>query len=70
MSSDGPPSNAARMFLEQDALSERDDGFVIDCPECGIQTRLADVVLEGHCSGYRGETGCGAALWLELVWDS
>ncbi|MCU4742733.1 hypothetical protein OB955_15905 [Halobacteria archaeon AArc-m2/3/4] len=65
-----PPADAARMFLGQDALSQRDDGFVIDCPECGSSTLLADVVREGRCSGYDDVTGCGADLWLELAWDS
>ncbi|WP_276256996.1 hypothetical protein [Halomontanus rarus] len=70
MTETDPPADAARLFLERDALSQRDDGFVIDCPECGSSTLLADVVREGRCSGYGEEAGCGAALWLELVWDS
>lgn len=70
MSTEEPPQDAARTLLEQDALSQGDRGFTIDCPECGSSTRLADVVLDGRCTGYEGETGCGAELWLELVWDS
>lgn len=45
-------SDGARMPLEPDAIHETDDGYAIDCPECGAAVSLIEVVETGRCPGY------------------
>lgn len=82
--SDDSSENEARMELEPDALHEGDNGYSIDCPECGSTVSLARIVEVGRCTGHleseetevEGEDeqlqdpNCTAALSLELVWKS
>ncbi len=68
------------MELEPDAFHEGDEGFYVDCPECGSPAYLTDVIEKGRCRGYLGdpettenvdqEPTCSAELTLELVWES
>ncbi|WP_224333241.1 hypothetical protein [Haloprofundus halobius] len=62
---------AGRMELNPDAFLEADEGYAIECPECGSQTPLMRVVETGRCDGYRGDTvQCSALLRVELAWKS
>ena len=76
-----PDDAAARMELGPDAWHQTDDGFYVDCPECGSAATLSNVVAHGRCNGYlddqEGETdldeasmSCTAKLSLELVYRS
>jgi len=77
-------SDEARMELEPDALHERENGYFLDCPECGSPVSLIQVIEEGRCTGYLDadvtegegddeelqEPPCTAVLSLDLVWQS
>lgn len=84
MSDESPEdSDAARMLLEPDAIHEDDEGYALDCPECGSRVSLVQIVEEGRCDGYLEgdksevvdegqqlkESQCSAELSLELVWE-
>ncbi len=67
------------MELEPDAWHEADDGYYLDCPECGSPAHLMDIVEFGRCRGYLEDEGredtdreptCTATLQLELAWTS
>jgi predicted molibdopterin-dependent oxidoreductase YjgC len=63
--------DAARTTLEADAFRESEEGYCVDCPECGTATPVATIVETGRCSGYAPEDGtCRAELRLELAWRS
>ena len=73
--------DAARMELESDAFHQDDEGYYVDCPECGSAASISNVIEHGRCNGYldqrREETDldeqamdCTAMLSLELVYDS
>lgn len=78
---DGP--DGSRMVLEPDSLHEGEDGVYLDCPRCGSNATLVQIVTEGRCSnrvdgelkdgvddaGAQQER-CEAHLALELVWES
>jgi len=84
--SSGPGSSdgEARMELEPDALHEGEDGYYLDCPECGAAVSLPRIIEKGRCSGSLDadvtevesddeqlqEPGCTAVLSLDLVWES
>ncbi|MFC6837445.1 hypothetical protein [Halomarina ordinaria] len=72
-------AESARMELGPDALHESDEGYSLDCPECGSPASLIDIVEHGRCRGYLENEGredtdrapdCTAELSLELVWES
>ena len=81
--SDDAPTGA-HMTLEPDALHEHEAELAVDCPQCGATVSLQHIVEAGTCSGYLAndemnaesgpespkDTGCGAKLSLELVWES
>ena len=59
----------ARLELTPDEVREADDGYYIECPECGTPTRLIRIVESGRCAGYGSDdVDCEASLSLELVW--
>lgn len=76
-------SDAARMVLEPKAVHEGKEEPYLDCPQCGSQVTLTQIIEEGRCSGYLNEEGvevegedqplqaegCTAELTLELVWE-
>ena len=85
--SDPQPGNAdqphgSRMQIGPDAIHEMDGGIYLDCPQCGSNVSIVQVVSEGRCTGQlddeiaeteddtRIEGGCNAKLSLELVWES
>jgi hypothetical protein len=71
------------MLIEPDAIHEGEDGIYLDCPQCGSNASIEQIVTRGHCSGHvnsevkdavddanlQGD-GCTAELALELVWES
>ncbi|WP_101295114.1 hypothetical protein [Halegenticoccus soli] len=61
---------AAHMSITPDELREEDDGYYIECPECGTPTRFVRIVETGRCAGYGGDTGCTAKLAVDLLWIS
>ncbi|WP_224270503.1 hypothetical protein [Haloprofundus salinisoli] len=62
---------AGRMELNPDAFLEAEDGYAIECPECGSQTPFMRIAETGRCDGYRGDTvQCSALLRVELAWKS
>lgn len=73
--------DGARMQLEPDAVHESDNRIFLDCPQCGSNVSIVQVVSEGQCTGQldgkMAETeddtelqeGCNAKLSLELVWE-
>lgn len=77
-------TTGARMMLEPKTVHETDEGPAVDCPQCGATGSLARIIEEGQCTGYAGgdemevesdgeqlrESGCGADLSLELVWEA
>ncbi len=77
-------SEEARMELEPDALHEGENGYFLDCPECGSPVSLIQVIEEGRCTGFLDadvtevegdgeqlqEPACTAVLSLDLVWES
>jgi len=77
---DETTGQAARMELEPDAFHDGEEGYYIDCPECGSPAYIDTVIQEGRCQGYLGdaaasenvdhEPSCTAELTLELVWQS
>ena len=80
----GSSEAEARMELEPDALHEGEDGYFLDCPECGSAVSLPQIIEEGRCSGALDadvtevegddqqlqEPTCTAVLSLDLVWES
>lgn len=72
----------ARMKVEPKAIHELDDGIYLDCPQCGSNVSIVQIVTEGRCTGQLEEDltetesetqlqeGCTAELSLELVWHS
>lgn len=85
MADDSPTADtdAARMELTPDGLHELDEGYAVDCPECGATVTLHRIVETGRCPGtidadHTETTGedrqiqqpeCTAELSLELVWS-
>lgn len=76
-----PESELARMTLSSDALHEGEEGYYLDCPNCGSSVTMMQIVEEGRCSGYvdeeaaEGDGGtdpteanCEAELFLELAY--
>lgn len=74
-------TDGARMKLEPNAIHETDSGIYLDCPQCGSNVSVAQVVQEGRCTGAleddmaetEDETrlqDCTAKLSLELVWEA
>ena len=71
----------SRMMLEPDTIHSGDDGWYLDCPQCGSNVSLNRIVTKGRCSGRLDgdvaeteddtplEKGCDAKLSLELVWE-
>lgn len=80
---DFPSDDAARMLLEPDTVHEGEEGPYLDCPQCGSQAPITQIIEEGRCNGYLEpedvevednaedlqEGGCTAKLSLELVWE-
>jgi hypothetical protein len=76
--------DAARMELAPDGLHETEEGYAVDCPECGSTVSLHRIVETGRCTGtldadHTETTGedqqiqrpeCTAELSLELVWTA
>ena len=73
----------SRMMLEPKTIHETDDGVYLDCPQCGSNVSIVQIVTEGHCTGMLDgdiaeteddtqlqEEGCNAQLSLELVWEA
>jgi hypothetical protein len=74
--------HVARMDLEPDAFHEGEDGYLLDCPECGSTVSIAQIIEEGRCDGTLDaettevegddeqlqEPGCTAKLSLQLLW--
>lgn len=69
--------DAAYTELTPDSWHQTDEGYYIDCPECGSVATLMNVVEHGRCNGYldrqEAETepdeaamDCTAKLWFEL----
>lgn len=81
---DALDDDAARMVLEPDAVHEGEEGPYLDCPQCGSQAPIDQIIEEGRCNGYLApddvevesdtenlqEGGCTAELSLELVWEA
>lgn len=79
---DSNRDEGARMKLGPEAIHETDDGIYLDCPQCGSNVSIVQVVTEGRCTGrLEGEMaetesdtelqeGCTAELSLELVWHA
>lgn len=75
-------SEGSRMTLGPDAIHETDDGIYLDCPQCGSNVSVAQVVTEGTCTGHLDDEvaeteddtelqeGCNANLSLDLVWKA
>lgn len=73
---------AAYTELEPDAWHQNDQGnYSIDCPECGSEATLMNVVKHGRCNGYLSKhdedvdldtqpMDCTAKLWFELGYVS
>ncbi|RQG94693.1 hypothetical protein [Natrarchaeobius chitinivorans] len=72
---------AAYTELTPDSWHQNDEGYYIDCPECGSAATLSNVISHGRCNGYldqrEGETEldeqrmeCTARLWFELGYVS
>lgn len=74
--------DAAYTELEPDAWHQNDEGnYTIDCPECGSEATLMNVVKHGRCNGYLSKhdedveldtqpMDCTAKLWFELGYVS
>lgn len=74
--------DAAYTELEPDAWHQNDEGsYSIDCPECGSEATLMNVVKHGRCNGYLSKhdddveldtqpMDCTAKLWFELGYVS
>jgi hypothetical protein len=68
--------------LEPDAWHQTEKGaYSIDCPECGSEATLMNVVKHGRCNGYLSKheddveletqpMDCTAKLWFELGYVS
>lgn len=85
MMSGSSPGNSdgdeTRMTLEPDSVHEMDDGTYLDCPQCGSNVSVVQIVTRGRCPGQLDDEiaeteddtelqdGCGASLTLELVWE-
>lgn len=83
---ESPPENGdtegSRMKLEPDSIHETDGGIYLDCPQCGSNVSVVQVVNEGRCTGQLDDElaeteddtelqeGCNAKLSLELVWEA
>lgn len=80
--SDDRPEGS-RMPLEPDSIHEADGGIYLDCPQCGSNVSVEQIVTEGRCSGRLDgdyaeveddtrlqDRGCTAHLSLELVWEA
>ncbi|MFB6179020.1 MAG: hypothetical protein ABEI77_04770 [Halorientalis sp.] len=79
-----PPTDDARMDLTQDTVHESEDGYYLDCPECGSPVSIGRIVEIGRCSGTLDpdvtevdaadqqlkEPECTAELTLQLIWES
>lgn len=77
-----PIADGARMELEPDAVHETESGVFLDCPKCGSNISIVQVVSEGRCTGNLDDEvaeteddttlqeGCNAELSLELIWES
>ncbi|ELY59116.1 hypothetical protein C491_07241 [Natronococcus amylolyticus DSM 10524] len=73
---------AAYTELEPDAWHQNEQGnYSIDCPECGSEATLMNVVKHGRCNGYLSKhdedieldtqpMDCTAKLWFELGYVS
>lgn len=73
---------AAYTELEPDAWHQTGKGaYSIDCPECGSEATLMNVVKHGRCNGYLSKheddveldtqpMDCSAKLWFELGYVS
>ena len=74
-------TDGARMQLGPDTIHEREEAIYLDCPQCGSNVAVEQIITEGRCTGQldgdiaeteddtRLEGGCGAELALELVWE-
>ncbi|WP_394740816.1 hypothetical protein [Natronococcus roseus] len=74
--------DAAYTELEPDAWHQNDQGnYSVDCPECGSEATLMNVVKHGRCNGYLSKhdedveldtqpMDCTAKLWFELGYVS
>lgn len=71
----------ARMELEPDAWHETEEGYYLDCPQCGSPTSIDNIVEHGRCNAYLGDQrdwmdidvsdlSCTAKLSLELAYTS
>jgi hypothetical protein len=72
------------MELDADAFHDQEDGYYLDCPNCGSMVSVDRIIELGYCDGrleadeVEVEGGdetpigpeCGAALSLELVWGA
>ncbi len=75
-------TDGARMMIEPDAVHESGGQIFLDCPQCGSNISIVQVVNEGRCTGTidkefteveddtQLQEGCNAKLSLELVWES
>lgn len=54
-------SDGARMTLDPDSIHEGDEGYAIDCPECGATVPLYQIVEEGRCPGFLDAEGADTA---------
>jgi hypothetical protein len=85
MSADDPVDfdweNAARMELGPDAVHESEEGYYLDCPECGSPATIDNIIEEGRCNGYLNEQvegidfeveqmSCSAVLQFELAYTA
>jgi hypothetical protein len=73
---------AAYTELEPDAWHQTEKGqYSVDCPECGSEATLMNVVEHGRCNGYLSKhddnveldtqpMDCTAMLWFELGYVS
>jgi hypothetical protein len=73
---------AAYTELEPDAWHQTEDGrYSVDCPECGSEATLMNIVEHGRCNGYLSKhdedveldtqpMDCTAKLWFELGYVS
>ncbi|PSQ49672.1 hypothetical protein BRD19_03405 [Halobacteriales archaeon SW_7_65_23] len=79
---DSDNTGGARMQLGPDTIHEKEDAIYLDCPSCGANVSIEQIITEGRCTGQLDgdiaeteddtqlEGGCNAALSLELVWEA
>ena len=81
MSEDDAGEDVARMELEPDAWHETEEGYYLDCPECGSPATVDNIIEQGRCNAYLGDQRdwmemdvsdltCTAKLSLELAYKS